>query len=189
MSSSPCSRRILLVVAISFAVWSAADGATAEQPHNIFPPLQLFTEVCIKAGYSLQELSRLADLHHALLESSEGMPMPDGSRSQKLVWQAQTEVGPIGIIGIAGVTAANAQTFTCSVTAPPSSVGFIQAWCERSFGEPASILDRRQHVAEIRWTRNIGDEKEEVILLTQTPDNTSSLLSLVRHGVIRKQLY
>ncbi len=111
MIKSLYSPHVSLVAAIIFAMGFVTIGATEEPPHIIFPPLQLYTEVCIKAGYSLTELSRLAELHHAVLSSSEGVPMPDGSRSQKLVWQVQTAIGPIGIIGIAGVSASNGQDF------------------------------------------------------------------------------
>jgi hypothetical protein len=180
-------RQMLLALAFGFSGCFATFSFAAEQAPVVFPPLQFFTEVCVGAGYSLDELSQLAKQHHIELVSSESLPMPDGSKAQKTIWQAQTAVGPIGLIAVAGASATHGQTFTCSVTAPSDSASFVQAWCVRSFGDAQTTLSKPEGATEIHWTHKIDDEKEEVILLTRMPGQTSALLTLMRHVEARKK--
>ncbi len=180
-------RQMLLALAFGLSGCFVTFSFAADQAPVVFPPLQFFTEVCVGAGYSLDELSQLAKQHHIELVSSESLPTPDGSKAQKTIWQAQTAVGPIGLVAVAGASPTHGLTFTCSVTAPSDSASFIQAWGVRSFGDPQTTLSKPEGATEIHWTHTIEDEKEEVILLTRIPAQTSALLTLMRHIEARKK--
>jgi hypothetical protein len=159
----------------------ARPGEVAEEAHQIFPPLQLFKDLCVDAGWSLAHVTELADQRHLALISSESVPTPHESPALKNIWEARTVVGPIGIVVIEGGNSSGAHTFTCSVTAPSDSANFIQLWLQSSLGDPAFKLNKPENAAEIHWTNAFDGGKAEVILLTRVPGENSALLSVMKH--------
>jgi hypothetical protein len=161
--------------------WLPGICSSADETHAIYPPLQIFKELCLDAGWSLEAVAQLAERHHYALISSVDVPTPDGDGAHRNIWQAEASVGPIGIIGIEGTSESHGHTVTCSVTAPSDSANFVQAWLEGSFGDPTSTTNTQQNGTEIHWTHTYEDGKVEVTLLKQVPGQNSSLMTVMKH--------
>jgi hypothetical protein len=174
-------RRFLLMMAGAYALSFASVCPAADETHKIFPPLQLFKDFCLDAGWSLSDVSQLAAQRHLALMSSDDVPIPDGSPAHKNIWQAETVVGHIGVVVIEGTSAAHGHTFTCTVTAPPDSAAFIHTWCSSSFGDPTLTLNKPPKAIETHWTHSFEDGKVDVILLTQAPNENYALLTVMKH--------
>ncbi len=156
-------------------------GSSADETHANYPPLQIFKELCLDAGWSLEAIAQLAERHHYALVSSVDVPTPDGNGAHRNVWQADASMGPIGIIGIEGSSESHGHTVTCTVTAPSDSADFIQAWLEGTFGESTSTSNTPQSATEIHWTHSFEDGKVDVSLLTKVPGQNSALLTVMKH--------
>jgi hypothetical protein len=155
--------------------------SSADETHAIYPPLQIFKEFCLDAGWSLETLARLAEQHHYALISSKDVTTPDGSVAHQSIWQAEASIGPIGIIGIEGISESRGHTVTCTVTAPSDSTDFMQAWLTGSFGDPTSTLNTPQSATEIHWTHTFEDGKVDVSLLMRVPGQNTALLTVMKH--------
>jgi hypothetical protein len=179
-------RRFSLLIAGAAALNFAGVCSAADETHVIFPPLQLFKDFCLDAGWSLSDVSQLAAQRHLELMSSEDVPMPDGSPAHKNIWQAETVFGHIGIVVIEGASSTHGHTFTCTVTAPPDSAAFIHSWCSSSFGDSTLTLNKPPKATETHWTHSFDDGKVDVILLTQAPNENYALLSVMKHMDVPK---
>jgi hypothetical protein len=177
----PSRCRTALVVAGAFGLWLGNTCSSADETHAIYPPLQIFKEICLDAEWSLQAIAELADQHHYALISSEDVPTPDGSPAHKGIWEANTVIGPVSITDIEGGRESNGHTMTCTVSTPSNSTNFIQAWLKGSFGNPTSTLNKPPNATEIHWTHTFEDGTVDVILLTRMPSENSALLTVMKH--------
>lgn len=183
--------RASLMTAAVFLGSLARICSAADETHAIFPPLQIFKEFCLDAGWSLGAIAHLAEQHNFALVSSDDVPTPDGSSAHKGIWEAKTVIGPIGIISVEGISESNGHTVTCSVTAPLDSTDFMRSWLNSSLGDPTSTLKKSESATEFHWTHAFEDGKVDVILLTQMPGQNSALLTVMKHrdspkGPLRK---
>jgi len=140
----------------------------------VSPPLEIFKDFCEEAGWSLDDVSQLAAQRHFGLISSEDVPTSDGNPAHKNKWQAETAIGVVGIIVVAGDNKAHGYTQTCSVTAPTGSASMIQSWLSSSFGAPTATRSKPQNATEVHWAQTFKDGKIEVTLVTKTPDQKSA---------------
>ena len=168
-----------MAVAISASLSSICSAA--EETNAIFPPLQIFKELCLDVPWSLQAIADLAKQHNYALISAEDIPMPDGNPMHQVNWEAKTAIGPVGIITAEGYSESHGDTSTCSVSAPMDSTDFIQGWLKGSFGNPTSTLSKPPNATEIHWTNISEDMKIDVILLTRMPSQNSALLTVMKH--------
>jgi hypothetical protein len=182
------TRSQLVSWAVALAIFTTAFPicSAAEETRAIFPPLQIFKELCLDVPWSLQAIADLAKQHGYALISAEDIPMPDGTPSHLVNWEAKTAIGPVGITTIEGYSEAHGYTSTCSVSAPTYSTGFIQTWLNGSFGNPTSTLNKSSEAAEIHWTNISEDMKIDVILLTRMPGHNSALLTVMKHKDLPK---
>jgi hypothetical protein len=174
-------QRFAIVITSSFAMCYAGTCGATDDTHVIFPPLQIFRDLCTDAGWSIHEVSLLAAQRRFALLSSEDIPMPDGSSAHKNIWEAETLVGRLGIVVIEGASRSHGHTFTCSVTAPLESTTFIQSWCNGSFGNPTVTLNKPPNATEVHWTHSFDEGKIDVILLTRVPNENNALLTIMKH--------
>jgi hypothetical protein len=168
-------------VAVALSASTPPICSAAEETHAIFPPLQIFKELCLDVPWSLQAIADLAKQHDYALISAEDIPMPDSSPIHQVNWEAKTAIGPVGIITAEGYSESHGYTLTCSVSAPTNSTDFIQGWLKGSFGNPTSTLSKPSNAAEIHWTNISEDMKVDVILLTRMPSQNSALLTVMKH--------
>jgi hypothetical protein len=168
-------------VAVAISASQARICSAAEETHAIFPPLQIFKELCLDVPWSLQAIADLAKQHNYALMSAEDISMPDGSPMHQVNWEAKTAIGPVGIITAESSSEAHGYTSTCSVSAPTNSTDFIKSWLNGSFGNPTATLNKPQSAAEIHWTNISEDMKIDVILLTQMPGHNAALLTVMKH--------
>jgi hypothetical protein len=168
-------------VAVAFGLGFGNTCFPADETHAIYPPLQIFKELCLDAQWSLQAVAQLAEHHHYALISSEDVPTPDGSPAHKGIWEAKTAIGPVGIISVEGDSESHGHTMTCTVSAPSDSTDFIQACLKGSLGHPTSTLSKPPNATEIHWTHTFEDGKVDVILLTRMPSQNSALLTVMKH--------
>jgi hypothetical protein len=160
--------------------------SAAEETHAIFPPLQIFKELCLDVPWSLQAIADLAKQHDYALISAEDIPTPDGSPMHQVNWEAKTAIGPVGIITAEVYSESHGYTSTCSVSAPTNSTDFIQGWLKGSFGNPTSTLNKPSNATEIHWTNISEDMKIDVVLLTRMPSQNSALLTVMKHKDLLK---
>lgn len=173
----PSRRRLLVSVAASLARFASICSA-ADQPH-VYPPLQIFKDFCL-ASWSLEQVAQMATQQHLSVISSENVPTPD-LPAAKRIWEAQTVIGPIGVIGIEGESKIHGHTFTCSVTSPTDSTDFIRSWLKSSFGEPSSTLNLPDNATEFHWMHQFENGKVDVALLTRLPNENHAMLSVTKH--------
>jgi len=155
--------------------------SAAEETHAIYPPLQIFKELCLDVPWGLQAIADLAKQHDYALISAEDISLPDGSPAHLVNWEAKTVIGPVAITTVEGYSETHGYTSTCSVSAPTNSTDFIQSWLSGSFGNPTSTLKKSSNAAEIHWTNISEDMKIDVILLTRMSDHDSSLITVMKH--------
>lgn len=177
------TRRQLALASVVIAAFAnlAPSRSIAEEPHQIFPPLQIFKELCLDTPWSLQAIADLAKQHDYALISAEDVPMPDGSSSHLVNWEAKTAIGPVAITTLEGYSKAQGYTSTCSVSAPTNSTDFIQAWLKGSFGNPTSAQEKSPKATEIHWTNRSEDMRIDLILLTRMADHDSALITVMKH--------
>jgi hypothetical protein len=175
-----------LIVAAAFVPVFARICFAADAKPIVFPPLQIFKDLCADASWALDDVSRLAEQRHFALLSSEDLPMPDGNLAHKNMWQAETAVGPTVIIVIAGENKAHVYRLTCSVTAPSEFTDFIQSWVKQSFGNPTLTLNKPQNATEIHWAQTFDEGKIEVTLNTRAPDDKHAMLSITKQIAMTK---
>jgi hypothetical protein len=118
--------------------------------------------------------------------SSEDVPTPDKSPAHKVVWEAQTVAGPIGIIGVEGISKLHGHTVTCSVTVPLDSTDFVRSWMKGSFGDPTSTSKKSEVATEFHWIHTFEDGKIDVSLLTPLLVQNYAVLSVTKHKEERK---
>jgi hypothetical protein len=177
------TRSLLVSFALAFAISATLFPIcfATEETRAIFPPLQIFKELCLDVPWSLQAISDLAKQHGYALISAEDIPMPDGSPSHLVNWEAKTAIGPVAITTVEGYSEAHGYTSTCSVSAPTDSANFVQNWLNGSFGNPTSTVNKSSSAAEIHWTNTSADMKIDVILLTRMPDHDAALITVMKH--------
>jgi hypothetical protein len=177
------TRSLVASFTMAFAIFGTSFEicSAAEETHAIYPPLQIFKELCLDVPWSLQAIADLAKQHDYALISAEDIPMPDGSPSHLINWEAKTAIGPVGITTVEGYSETHGYTSTCSVSAPTDSTDFIQSWLNSSFGNPTSTLNKSSNASEIHWTNVSEDMKIDVILLTRMPGHNSALLTVMKH--------
>jgi hypothetical protein len=179
-------RVVSLMVGVASALGFASNCSVADETHSSFPPLQLFKELCLDAGWALNDVSKLAAERHFALMTSEDILAPDGSPAKESVWQAETAVGPIGLVVVDGTSGSRGHTFTCTVTAPPDSTALIESWCDSSFGDPTRTLSKPPNATETHWAHTFDDGNIDVSLLTRVPNGTSALLTVMKHRDVSK---
>jgi hypothetical protein len=175
------SRFALCAVVLAICAAPIPICSAAEETHAIFPPLQIFKELCLDVPWGLQAIADLAKQHDYALISAEDIPLPDGSPAHLVNWEAKSVIGPVAITTVEGYSETHGYTSTCSVSAPTNSTDFIQTWLNGSFGNPTSTLKKSSSAAEIHWTNISEDMKIDVILLTRMPDHDSALLTVMKH--------
>jgi hypothetical protein len=111
---------------------------------------------------------------------SATVPTPDGSPAHKIIWQAGTAAGPIGVIVVAGENKSHDYTEACTVTAPADSADFMQSWLRSSLGQPTSTLKKPDGASEIHWQQTSQEMRFDVSLLTQMPDKKSAAVSVMK---------
>ena len=129
--TNSATARTTIIFAAAIALGCVRTAIAADETPRVFPPLQIFKEICVDAKWGLNDVARLAEQRHFAAVSEEDLPLPDGSSAHKIMWQAQTEVGPVLIIVIAGESTAHIYRLTCSVTAPSQYADLIQSWVKR----------------------------------------------------------
>jgi hypothetical protein len=176
-------RNLVASFTMAFAIfWTSFKFCVAaEETRAIYPPLQIFKELCLDVPWSLRAIADLARQHDYALISAEDNPMPDGSPSHLINWEAKTSIGPVGITTVEGYSENHGYTSTCSVSAPTDSTDFIQSWLSSSFGNSTSTLKKSPDALEIHWTNVSEDMKIDVILLTRMPDHNSALITVIKH--------
>jgi hypothetical protein len=180
--SKPLARvRIPLLITVAFLGGPACVCSAADETHVIYPPLGIFKEFCFDAEWSLAAIAHLAEQNSFKLVSSEDVPTPDGGQARKSVWEANTSIGPIGIIGVEGSSKFHGHTITCSVTTPSDSAAFVRSWLTSSFGDPTSTLKKQDGAMEYHWMHSLEDAKIDIFLLTSIAGQNSALLSIVKH--------
>jgi hypothetical protein len=132
MATASYFHKTLLLMVAAFVAGLTGVCSAADDKHVIYSPLQLFKDFCTDAGWSLVDVSRLAQQQNLALISSEDVPVLDDSPAHKRIWEAKTVVGPVGVIVIDGKSKSHGHTVTCSVRAPPESANFIRSWCVSS---------------------------------------------------------
>ena len=165
---------------IASAMCVARIGIASDSTPRVFPPLQIFKEICVDAGWSLNDVVQLAEQRHFARVSQEDVPLPDGNSAHKLLWQAETEVGPVVLVVIAGENKAHIYRLTCSVTAPSQYSALMQAWVSNSAGKPTATLAKPNNAIETHWANTFDEGKIEFILNTQAPDDKHVMLSITK---------
>jgi hypothetical protein len=172
--------RTATIFAMAFAMSVARIGLASDPTPRVFPPLQIFKEICVDAGWSLNDVVQLAEQRRFARVSQEDVPLPDGNSAHKILWQAETEVGPVVIVVIAGENKAHIYRLTCSVTAPSQYSGLMQAWVSNSAGKPTATLTKPNNATAIHWANTFDEGKIEFTLNTEAPDDKHVMLSIAK---------
>jgi hypothetical protein len=153
-----------------------ADGTAP----RVFPPLQIFKEICVDGSWDLNDVLKLAEKRHFVVVSSEDLPIPNLIAAHKIVWSAASEVGPIAVVVVAGENKAHIYRLTCSVSAPLQYSSIMQSWVTSSAGEPISNMTKPNKAVEIRWAKAFPDMKIDFELDTLAPDDQHLMLSITK---------
>jgi hypothetical protein len=77
--------RTAAIFAMAFAMSVARIGLASDPTPRVFPPLQTFKEICVDAGWSLNDVVQLAEQRRFARVSQEDVPLPDVNSAHNLL--------------------------------------------------------------------------------------------------------